>query len=208
MVQSFNPAGIRSALTLLRRPYLLVPHMAVSDIRAIPFDQLHQHGIKYMVFDKDNCLTAPYADHIHADFQAAWSLCKQTFSPQNLLIVSNSAGTPDDINNKAAMDVERALGVQVLRHRDKKPACGNEILAHLGTEDPGQVAVVGDRLATDVVLANLNSMYSIWTRHIVTAKGDNAVAAVLRRAEHCIYDELKKRGTQPPAHFLDKHFLK
>ncbi|KAJ2707961.1 hypothetical protein FB645_000311 [Coemansia sp. IMI 203386] len=204
MVQSFNLAGIKAAFALLRRPHLFVPHMAVSDIRSIPFDQLHQNGIRYMVFDKDNCLTAPYIDHIHPEFEAAWSRCKQIYSPKQILIVSNSAGTPDDAGYEAAERVEQALGVSVLRHETKKPACGQEVLDRLGTANPGEVAVVGDRLATDVMLANLNGMYSIWTRDIITTNGDNAAAAVLRRAEHSIVEVLVKRGIQAPVHFLDK----
>ncbi|KAJ1826046.1 hypothetical protein LPJ56_002383 [Coemansia sp. RSA 2599] len=202
MVQSFNLAGVRSAFALLRRPYLLLPHMAVPDIRSIPFDQLRQNGIKYMVFDKDNCLTAPYIDHIHPEFEVSWNRCKQVFSPENILIVSNSAGTADDACHEAAERVERALGVSVLRHATKKPGCGSDILVRLADADPSKVAVVGDRLATDVMLANLNGMFSIWTKDIVTAKGDNAAAAVLRRAEHAIYGVLRQRGIQPPAHFL------
>ncbi|KAJ1727740.1 hypothetical protein LPJ61_004418, partial [Coemansia biformis] len=50
------------------------------------------------------------------------------------------------------------------------------------------IAVVGDRLATDVALANMNGMVAIWTRQIVSEEGDNRAAAVLRRLEHAGYD--------------------
>ncbi|KAJ1671942.1 hypothetical protein IWW47_000768 [Coemansia sp. RSA 2052] len=201
MVQWFNAAGIQSVLALLRRPHLLMPHMAVSDIRAIPYDALRSSGIKYVVFDKDNCLTAPYVNEIHPEFQHAWSQCNDTFSSNNILIVSNSAGTPDDVDGMSASAVERALGVPVLRHSVKKPGCGKEILDALAKgAKPEEIAVVGDRLATDVVLANSNGMLAIWTKDIITEKGDNSVAMVLRSLEHRVYEILKSRNVQPPAH--------
>ncbi|KAJ2816480.1 hypothetical protein GGI24_005711, partial [Coemansia furcata] len=153
-------------------------------------------GIKYLVFDKDNCLTAPYATEIHSEFQHAWSQCISVFTRSNILIVSNSAGTSD---STSAHEVEVALGVPVLRHRIKKPGCGQEILDALGAK-PSEIAVVGDRLATDIVLANTNGMLAIWTRDIITEKGDNPVAVVLRALEHRVYEILSRRNVQPPAH--------
>ncbi|KAJ2763519.1 hypothetical protein IWQ56_001931 [Coemansia nantahalensis] len=188
MVQSLNTAAIRSAWAVVRRPALLAPHAAVADIREIPFERLRRAGIRHIVFDKDNCLTAPYVDSIHPPFADAWQRCRAAFPGDGVLIVSNSAGTGDDAGGRAADAVERALGVPVLRHREKKPRCGREILARLAAADPAEIAVVGDRLATDVALANLNGMAAIWTRQIVSSKGDNRAAAALRRLEHAAHD--------------------
>ncbi|KAJ1666549.1 hypothetical protein EV178_002160 [Coemansia sp. RSA 1646] len=182
--------------------------MTVPDIRSIPYELLRDHGIKYLVFDKDNCLTAPYVDHINPEFKEAWSKCRAVFPEPHVLIVSNSAGTPDDTDDRAAKQVEMALGVPVLRHKVKKPGCGSEVLSGLcdlsnvpsGSISSGQVAVVGDRLATDVLLANKNGMLAIWTRDIITAKGDNVVALLARRLEHSVYAMLNERGVQAPAH--------
>ncbi|KAJ2037638.1 hypothetical protein GGI08_008452 [Coemansia sp. S2] len=173
-----------------------MPHLSVPDMRSIPYETLRTSGIKYLVFDKDNCLTAPYATEIHLEFQQAWSQCISIFTRNNILIVSNSAGTPD---STSAHEVEAALGVPVLRHTVKKPGCGQEILDALGAK-PSEIAVVGDRLATDVVLANTNAMLAIWTRDIITEKGDNSVAVVLRALEHRLYEVLRRRNVQPPAH--------
>ncbi|KAJ2630894.1 hypothetical protein H4R22_002357 [Coemansia sp. RSA 1290] len=197
MVQSVNFAGLRSLWTLLGRPSLLVPDLAVRDIRSLSFSDLHSRHIRYLVFDKDNCLTAPYVDSIHPPYQKAWSHCLSVFPAQNVLIVSNSAGTPDDRQYAAACRVEQQLGVPVLRHHEKKPRCINEILAHFGNPPPHTVAVAGDRLATDVAMANMGGMMSIWVQNIVTSKGDNPVAAVIRSAEHLLYRLIKPPAPPP-----------
>ncbi|KAJ2720565.1 hypothetical protein GGI07_004529 [Coemansia sp. Benny D115] len=198
MGQSLNVSGLRFALQMLWRPQLLVPHITVPDMRLIPFEKLRDSGIRYMVFDKDNCLTAPYVDHLHPPFQTAWDTCRRIFPDNQIVIVSNSAGTADDAGYLAAETVERALGVPVLRHRVKKPACASEIIKYLGANGPEEVAVVGDRLATDVAMANESGMLSVWTRDIITAQGDNAMAALLRRGEHRLLDLLRSFNVKPP----------
>lgn len=39
------------------------------------------------------------------------------------------------------------------------------------------MAMVGDRVFTDVLFGNRNGMYTIWTREIISEKADNPVAA-------------------------------
>ncbi|RCH99762.1 hypothetical protein CU097_015689 [Rhizopus azygosporus] len=59
-----------------------------------------QVNIQAIGFDKDNCLTAPYASNIHPPFENAWEECKKTFGKDKVMIVSNSAGTKDDVGHK------------------------------------------------------------------------------------------------------------
>lgn len=51
--------------------------------------------------------------------------------------------------------------VHVLRHCKKKPACGKDILSHFGSIQGNKIAVIGDRLFTDVLMANLFGLKSI-----------------------------------------------
>lgn len=67
-------------------------------------------------------------------------------------------------------------GVPVLRHTEKKPSCGEALAKRLEPIKAHQIAVVGDRIFTDVVFGNLNDHFTIWTRQIVTEKGDNKAA--------------------------------
>ena len=86
------------------------------------------------------------------------------------MIVSNSAGTHDDTNDEQASVLEQVTGVKVLRHATKKPGCGTEVLDYFynardsGVTRPDQIAVVGDRLFTDVMMANMVGSWGIWIR--------------------------------------------
>ena len=86
------------------------------------------------------------------------------------MIVSNSAGTLNDSEGKEAKLLEEATGVKVFKHSTKKPGCGLDVLKHLqsipeiGVKHPSQVAVVGDRLLTDVVMASTMGSWSIWIK--------------------------------------------
>ncbi|KAJ3417357.1 hypothetical protein HDV05_004822 [Chytridiales sp. JEL 0842] len=172
--QNKNVPGILATFHLLVNPSLAVPHLTVPDIRHIPFKRLRETGLKAIVFDKDNTLTAPYVNEIHPPFQEAWKDCLRTFGRENVLIVSNSAGTPDDVDYKHAKIVEEALDVPVLRHAEKKPAGGGELKAYFKKYcQPHEVAVVGDRLLTDIVYGNRVGAFTIFTKDIVTEKNDN-----------------------------------
>lgn len=95
---------------------------------------------------------------------------RSVYPKNGLLIVSNSAGTNSDSGQLDAKALQRNTGVNVLIHRTKKPGCSGEVYGHFqscpdsGIEHAGQIAVIGDRLLTDVVMANLMGSWSIWIR--------------------------------------------
>lgn len=84
--------------------------------------------------------------------------------------MSNSTGTNDDVLGKEADKLEAATGVKVLRHNTKKPGCGPQILDYFynapdsNVTSPNHIAVVGDRLFTDVIMANLMGFWGIWVK--------------------------------------------
>lgn len=87
------------------------------------------------------------------------------------MIVSNSAGTSSlDPERKISTEVEKSSGVVVLPHRTKKPGCGPEVMEYFrkhpetGVTRPDQIAIVGDRVTTDVMMANLMGSYAIWVK--------------------------------------------
>lgn len=90
---------------------------------------LKRAGFKGCVFDKDNTLTAPYALEIHPEVQEALLHCREAFGDDALVLYSNSAGlTQYDPAGDEALMLERSLGIQVLRHKDKKPGGGPDDL--------------------------------------------------------------------------------
>lgn len=60
--------------------------------------------------------------------------------------------------------------MNVLSHQTKKPGCGPEIMEYFrqhpetGVTNPSQIAVVGDRLSTDIMLANMMGSYGVWVK--------------------------------------------
>ncbi len=147
-------------------------------------------GIKAVIFDKDNTLTAPYDNSIHE--KAAFGLHNaiDVFGHDNVAILSNSAGTKDDEDYKDAIVIEERLGINVIRHDEKKPGGLKEVLEHFkdhGVEDAHQLCMVGDRLLTDVVFGNLHGMLTVHCLPLCSGeenKKDNKVANVLRKVEN------------------------
>jgi phosphatidylglycerophosphatase GEP4 len=102
--------------------------------------------------------------------------------------VSNTAGTRDDPNYKQLELLEKNTGVKVLRHDTKvfltihhhtsnhtadsykKPGCRDEVFKYFKQQkdveitSPSQIAVVGDRLMTDVMMANMMGSYGFWIK--------------------------------------------
>lgn len=85
--------------------------------------------------------------------------------------MSNTAGALSyDSKRKLASALETATGVNVLSHQTKKPGCGPEIMEYFrqhpetGVTSPSQIAVVGDRLSTDIMLANMMGSYGVWVK--------------------------------------------
>jgi phosphatidylglycerophosphatase GEP4 len=102
---------------------------------------------------------------------------RHAYPGSKLLIVSNTAGTDSDKQQKEAAILEANTGIKVLRHSTKKPGCKEEVMAYFkahpdaGVTRPDQIAVVGDRLSTDIMMANMMGSYGVWVRDGVTGRG-------------------------------------
>ncbi|KAG1903354.1 mitochondrial PGP phosphatase-domain-containing protein [Suillus fuscotomentosus] len=131
-----------------------------TDIRQIDFLALRNAGYRGAVFDKDNCLTIPHQDTLVPQLEDAWRECREAFGEENIIIVSNSAGTKFDAGGIQAESVSFHLSVPVLRHDTLKP--GYSCIASIRTYfsslrvpiPDDELVVVGDRIFTDVIMAN------------------------------------------------------
>ena len=196
------------ALGMLRRvatqPSLAVPHLRVAHVGCVDWAALHSGGIRGVVFDKDNTLTAPYVDELADEAVKAITTCREVFGSDKLLVMSNSAGGRDDTGWQTASKVEASLGLEVLRHGKKKPAGGDELMSWFRDKDeakdiaPHQLAFVGDRLLTDVVFGNLHGMLTVHVQPL-TVRGDNPAGLVVRSVENRLLLPLL-RWKRPPPH--------
>ena len=57
------------------------------------------------------------------------------------------------------------LGIPHIPSKSRKPLNGEDVYKYfkISSEDAGSICMVGDRLATDIALANFNGMYPIYT---------------------------------------------
>ncbi|PQE15580.1 had superfamily phosphatase protein [Rutstroemia sp. NJR-2017a WRK4] len=134
--------------------------------------------------------------------QESFKRLREAYPGRRLLIVSNTSGALSlDRSGKLADEVMKSTGVTVLPHSTKKPGCGPEIMEYFlkypetGVTRPDQIAVVGDRLTTDVMMANLMGSYAIWVKDGVVPVEETSVFA---RLEQKFAQFLIRRGYQAP----------
>eukprot|EP00750_Incisomonas_marina_P009346 INCI15955.1.p1 GENE.INCI15955.1~~INCI15955.1.p1 ORF type:complete len:243 (-),score=39.74 INCI15955.1:314-1042(-) len=225
--QSWNGDAVRALGTILQRPSLLKPRLCVENISHLDIDELRRCGVKAVVLDKDNTITAPYADNVHPSAALGLERLQNAFpTPRAVSILSNSAGTPDDVGYADALHIEKTLGLPVIRHLHKKPNCLDDVMDFLASgtgvereqnaqvdgEWPSkdgaevddanpldsvqlradQVAMVGDRLFTDVAFGNLHGMYTVHCQPLSTTN-DNPAARVIRTLENALILPIVRR---------------
>lgn len=174
-----NLSATVNVLRLLVNPSLCLPHRTVPTFDQLPIplsaafvsrDGEKTHDIRAVVLDKDNCFAVPKRNEIYPPYKTKFDELRKAYPGSRLLIVSNSAGTGSDKDYAEADLLERNTGVKVLRHTTRKPGCHAEIMSYFrgapdaGVTSPSQVAVVGDRLFTDVMMANMMGSHSIWIK--------------------------------------------
>jgi phosphatidylglycerophosphatase GEP4 len=177
---NLNLSGSLNILRLFANPALCLPHHTVSSFDKIPVPLSEafttsktdnkRPDIRAIVLDKDNCFAIPHQNDIFPANKAKFDELRQAYPGSKLLIVSNSSGTGADPGFKDAELLEKNTGVTVLRHTTKKPGCSGEIMDYFRSRPdsqvtkPEQVAIVGDRLFTDMMMANMMGAHSLWVR--------------------------------------------
>lgn len=176
---NLNLSGSLNILKLFVNPALCLPHHTVSSFDKIPLPLSEAFNtakgdkkpdIRAVVLDKDNCFAIPHENDIFPANKAKFDELRNAYPGSRLLIVSNSSGTGADPGFKDAELLEKNTGVTVLRHATKKPGCHGEIMDYFRSKPdcqvtkPEQVAIVGDRLFTDMMMANMMGAHSVWVR--------------------------------------------
>ncbi|KAE9973814.1 hypothetical protein EG328_004219 [Venturia inaequalis] len=203
-----NISGIVNAFKLLRDPSLCLPHHTVSTFNHLPIPLSKafagRHGektpdIRAVILDKDNCFAVPHENEVHKPYREKFEELRKAYPGSRLLIVSNTAGTQDDPSHEQEKLLEKNTGVKVLRHGTKKPGCKDEVMEYFAQAkdfeitSPSQIAVVGDRLLTDVMMANMMGSYGFWIKDGVTER-----KSIFTKAEVGLSNFLLSRGYVAP----------
>ncbi|KAK8112695.1 HAD superfamily phosphatase [Apiospora sp. TS-2023a] len=218
---NLNLSGALNVFKLLTKPSLCLPHATVPTFNdlPVPLDRAFEHHgkeveIKAVVLDKDDCFAYPETNQIHPPYvevsfidpdtvQERFRQLQKEYPGRKLLIVSNTAGAMSyDRDGKLATELEQTTGAVVLSHRAKKPGCNDEIMAYFqkypetGVTHPSQVAIVGDRLMTDMMLANMMGSWGMWVKDGVAPLNRKSIFA---KFEFRLAAFLMARGVKAPS---------
>ncbi|MCJ1275126.1 hypothetical protein MMC21_002926 [Puttea exsequens] len=206
-----NVSATLNVLKLLARPSLCVPHLTVPtfDLVTLPVSKAlaranggERPDIRAVVLDKDNCFAESRTNKVFKQYREHFNILKQLYQGPQLLVVSNSAGTDGYDYQEQASRLEKNTGVKVFRHSTKKPGCSSDVFKHIchttrkniyPVKKPSQIAVIGDRLFTDVIMANMMGAWSIWIEDGVVKDDGN-----LSRVEKRVSRLLGRLNIKPP----------
>ncbi|KAJ1329669.1 phosphatidylglycerophosphatase GEP4 [Microdochium nivale] len=206
---NLNLSGFLNVFKLIAKPSLCMPHATVATFSDIPVplekafetERGRTANIRAVVLDKDDCFAYPDTNQIHPPYLERFRQLQKEFPGHKLVIVSNTAGALTyDRDAALARELEAVTGVTVLSHEVKKPGCGDEVMAHFarhpeaGVTHPSQVAVVGDRLATDMMLANMMGSWGLWIQQGVKPMSEKGIFS---RLEQRLESFLRSRGCRP-----------
>lgn len=190
--QFFNLDGIMFNLKYLFTFSInkIHPNIRAKSICELNLTKLNkEYNVKYVVFDKDNTLTLPHKKELaNNHIKDKIKEFKRVFGEDNIAILSNSAGSRDDIDYKEALEIEEDTGIKVIKHEFKKPKVYKEIIETFvnrgNTEivDNKEICVIGDRLLVDVIMGKEYGFFTILVDPITYDK-DNFMVRMMRRIE-------------------------
>lgn len=185
-----NFSATFNVFRLIINPSLCLPQFTFGNFNEINFNVLKSHKIKAIVLDKDNCFAKDQDSKVHHEYQVNWKEMQEVYPNANLVIVSNSTGLKDDTE---AQILQKNTNLKVLIHKVKKPGCYVDILHHFKSYKPYEIAIIGDRLFTDVLMANIMGSHSVWLRNGVS-KSNNLIC----RFERFFHDLLINNNYEAP----------
>lgn len=134
-------------------PRLLIPDLEVRDLSEINVSDLREKGIRGFVFDVDGTLGRYHCKRVHPNFRKAFH--EMTLDGM-ACIISNT------YSDERKAKLGSYFGLHVVKSKLKKPAQEPflEAAEYLQLM-PSQIAMVGDRLLTDIAGAKSVGMYAI-----------------------------------------------
>ncbi|KAJ5832998.1 hypothetical protein N7474_001309 [Penicillium riverlandense] len=226
-----NLRGFNHAVhTLLKQPSQFLPHLTIPTLTYLPEENLGAHlvnpsskntktpTIRALVLDKDNTLCPPktttFPPQILTKLHSLRNSPTSAFKhPHAILIVSNRAGShpsfESEVHELETQLSHQGIPIPVFRlpaGTEKKPFCGEEVVKWFREREviksPNEIAVVGDRLGTDVLMAGMMGSWSVWCKEGVFEPGEEGKATrnLLERMEVWVERYLREsKGYTAPA---------
>jgi uncharacterized protein len=155
------------------------PDLDLPSILSLDISILRKYNIKKMILDLDQTFAIQSTTTIPAALLEQLEIFKTFFHSENLCFLSN------EINAERSNEIQKITGVHVVQSKYKKPDENAYIDAlNYLHESPGKhVAMVGDRLWTDILGANSVGLFTIKVRPL-TPTMDKVGAAIVRKLEN------------------------
>ena len=171
-------------------PYKLKPDFLYKSVEFIDIKKLKDFGIKYVVFDKDNTITLPLKNNIHnSEIQKKLELFKKNFGKNNIGIFSNSIFSK---KQREFINFTKNCDIPIIEHSLPKPYGGNSIFNHFGiknfSKNNKEIAIIGDRLFIDVLMAKQYNFISVLIKPIDQSK-DSITTKIIK-----IFELIKKKN--------------
>ena len=161
-------------------PYLLrsnyVPNIIANTINDIDFDMCKAKGVTTLVYDLDNTICLPQIYTPDCSILDSYNKSLKLFK---VYLLSNSIGKPSTLLNIATKNFKAPL----LIHNKRKPFCSEE-LTDLHKLKSEEVLVIGDRIMTDILFANINGYRSALVLPIM--QEEEWHIRIIRHIEHGI----------------------
>ncbi|KAJ5427858.1 HAD-superfamily phosphatase subfamily IIIA [Penicillium cf. griseofulvum] len=155
-----NLRGFNHAVqTLLKQPTQFLPHLTIPT-----FTHLPENPGPYLINAKKG---------LQPEKPPQTPTIRALTNPHSILIVSNRAGSHANFDGEVSeLEAQLAhLRIPVFRlpaGAEKKPFCGDEVVQWFRergvVESAHEIAVVGDRLGTDVLMAGMMGSWSVWCK--------------------------------------------
>jgi HAD superfamily phosphatase (TIGR01668 family) len=144
---------------------------------------IKDYGFKAVCFDKDNVLTRPNQMSIHKPFRESLLRAMSHF---HCAILSNS------VFNQASLLVSESMLIDCIPHKLPKPFCVRELLVHFKGIANSEILFIGDRLLTDIYMANKLKMFSIYVNEPISIDDESGSQRLMRKLENWCAKKLPK----------------
>jgi len=154
------------------------PDLNISSIMMIDPSILRKKRIEKMIFDLDQTMTLQDTASIPKDCLKQLNIFKTELGQENICFLSNEA------NPTRTAEVEKLTQIKVITPEHHKPdrRAYEKALEYLKSSPSKTVAMVGDRLWTDILGANKIGLYTIHVRPI-PPRNEKLGAFILRSGE-------------------------